>query len=181
MIILANVIDEDGFIIEPIVVLTMDVLQKHEIKDIVPEGLYTPKWDYSSKNWVEGASLNEVLTPLKTSKAEELSSMCNQLIEKGFFHNGDLFQFNMIDQSNFNQQLSMIPLDTNISTIYWKTENNGVKAFTKDEFIAICKTGEYHKKSHITHYWNLKNYIFTHNFEGLTELTSIDFSFSPTN
>lgn len=60
MIVQANVVDSDGFIIEPIVVGIYDVLQVNVIKLVVQEGLYIPRWDYESKEWIEGAELDYI-------------------------------------------------------------------------------------------------------------------------
>lgn len=63
MIVQANLLDSDGFIIEPVVVSIYDVLQVNVIKKAVREGLCKPKWDYKSLQWVEGATdeyVNEI-------------------------------------------------------------------------------------------------------------------------
>ncbi|KON86615.1 hypothetical protein AF332_07145 [Sporosarcina globispora] len=54
MLIQANRIDSDGFIIEPVIVLLTDVLQSDVISVSVPEGTYIPKW--TGSEWIEGAT-----------------------------------------------------------------------------------------------------------------------------
>ncbi|MCM3663445.1 hypothetical protein M3204_03450 [Mesobacillus subterraneus] len=54
MMIQVNKINEDGYILEPVVVNEMDVLQADLISLPVPDGLYIPKWQ--NRAWVEGAT-----------------------------------------------------------------------------------------------------------------------------
>lgn len=155
--------------------------------DIIPDdvklgwggdkGFHNPKWDLVANEWVESLSFAEILAPKIQHKINELSDQCNAAIENGYDYNGDFFQFNMKDQSNFNQQLSLLLLDPTITEVLWKTENNGVKMFTREVFIQACKYGETHKRNNIGHYWQLKQYIYTHAFESHEELEAIDYSF----
>lgn len=54
MIIQANLVDGDGFIIEPVIVNDMDVLPVNLIRKPVPEGLYIPRW--LNNEWVDDAN-----------------------------------------------------------------------------------------------------------------------------
>lgn len=177
MIVQANLLDSNGFIIEPVVVFVYDVLEVNVIKEVVPEGMYTPRWDYESKTWVESVTLNELLAPLRELKVDQLNIECQEAITGGFEFEGDLFQFNDKDQVNFNQQLSLILLDETLNSIIWKTENNGVKVFNRQQFIETCKAGEFHKRNNIGRYWQLKEFVMTHDFKSVDELNSIDFNF----
>jgi len=96
----------------------------------------------------------------------------------GFMHNGDLFQFNDKDQANFNQQLSLMILDESIQSVLWKTENNGVKNFSREDFIEACKAGERHKRNSIGQYWQLKEYVLNTNFSSKEELEAVNFGFT---
>jgi hypothetical protein len=144
-------------------------------------GFYNPKWDFELNDWVEGKPLEEILQPIRQQKVIELNRQCEEAICKGFEHNGDFFQFNDKDQDNFSQQLSLLLLDPSIDSVVWKTENNGVKVFTREQFIEACKVGEHHKRNNIEHYWQLKEYVLTHPFNSVEELQSIDFSFTVPN
>jgi len=62
-------------------------------------------------------------------------------------------------------------LRPDITTVQWKTENHGVKNFTRNEFFAICQAGEVHKRQNIAKYWALKDYVQT--ITSLEELESI--------
>lgn len=177
MIVQANLLDSNGFIIEPVVVFVYDVLEVNVIKEVVPEGIYTPRWDYETKTWVESVTLSELLNPLREAKVDQLNNDCQIAITEGFEHNGDVFQFNDKDQVNFNQQLSLILLDDSLNEVVWKTENNGVKIFTRQEFIETCKAGEFHKRNNIGNYWQLKEYVMTHDFKSVEELNDINFNF----
>ncbi|MBU8773179.1 hypothetical protein [Cytobacillus oceanisediminis] len=54
MFIEASLIDENGFIIDPVIVNDTDVLEANVIKEPVPPLLYKPRW--SGNEWVEGAT-----------------------------------------------------------------------------------------------------------------------------
>lgn len=54
MLIEANIIDEYGYIVEPVVVKETDVLEANLIKEPVPPLLYKPRW--TENGWVEGAT-----------------------------------------------------------------------------------------------------------------------------
>lgn len=119
----------------------------------------------------DGALVKDHELELKTArseKIEELNAVCNMMILSGFSHNGDDFQFTETDQSNFNQQLSLLLLDDTLDVIVWKTENNGIKQFNREQFIDTCKAGELHKRKYIGQYWRLKAYV-----EALTDIDSI--------
>lgn len=60
MIVQANILDNNGFIIEPVVVFVYDVLQVNVVKEVVPEGLYIPKWNYETLQWSEGATEEQI-------------------------------------------------------------------------------------------------------------------------
>ncbi|USK72728.1 DUF4376 domain-containing protein [Peribacillus asahii] len=82
---------------------------------------------------------------------------CEEEILKPFTAtNGHVYAFEMKDQINFNQQLSLITLDESITEIIWKTEDSGVLVHTRDEFIQVVANAETHKRSNITKYWTLK-------------------------
>jgi hypothetical protein len=109
-------------------------------------------------------------------KVIELNDECTKAIHSGFEHNGNTFQFNEKDQSNFNQQLSLLLLDATINEVQWKTENNGVQLFTREQFIETCKAGELHKRNSIGQYWTLKEIVLTHDFKSVEEVNAINFN-----
>lgn len=138
---------------------------------------HSPVWDFELNDWKEGLSLTELIEPVRQRKVMELSDECNANIEAGFIFEGNEYQFNMKDQSNFNQQLSLILLDETLTSLYWKTENNGIQLLTREQFINTCKAGEFHKRTNIGHYWELKEYIQTQPFSSVEEIEAIDFGF----
>lgn len=157
--------------------------------DTVPEGyvegwgqehsMYKPRYDLEKGVWVEAMPIEEIIEPLRESKINQLDAECQAHIKAGFYCGEDFFGFNDIDQTNFNQQLSLLLLDETQDTVYWKTENNGVKYFKREQFIEACKAGEVHKRNSISHYWLLKHYVMTHPFTSVEELNAIDFNFKP--
>ncbi|WP_353856789.1 DUF4376 domain-containing protein [Bacillus sp. Bos-x628] len=125
--------------------------------------------NYLYKDGVLVKDPNLELKTARREKVEELNAICNRMILSGFVHDGNEFQFTEVDQANFNQQLSLLLLDPTIDQILWKTENNGIKQFTREKFIDTCKAGESHKRKYIGRYWNLKAYV-----ESLTDINAIN-------
>lgn len=157
-------VDDDGFEIEPIIFELYDENGNlNEVPyDLVPpnvQGFVKPKWDFEKEEWTEG-DLPNALIQAKRAVINQYDYECTKFIEKGFLHNGDFFSFSLEkDQANFQQQLSICLAFPNAEGIEWKTENNGVKTYSKDEFFAICKAGETHKRSNMSAYWKLIDYI----------------------
>ncbi|MBU8733429.1 hypothetical protein KM915_25795 [Cytobacillus oceanisediminis] len=58
MFIEARLIDENGFIVDPVVVRDTDVLESNLIKEPVPPLLYKPRW--IEGGWVEGATVEYI-------------------------------------------------------------------------------------------------------------------------
>lgn len=161
----------------------LDVVLIDVANEVVPndckegwgEGLSNPIWDLKNEQWVEGDSIDDILPHYINEQISFLNSECQRNIYKGFEFNGDYFQFNEIDQSNFNQQLTLLLIDEDTDSIVWKTENNGVKVFSREEFIAIVKFSEIHKRTCITRYWQLKGLLTSTNFNSIEEVLSIEF------
>ncbi|MHC5291083.1 hypothetical protein CHCC14819_0447 [Bacillus licheniformis] len=116
-----------------------------------------------------------VFEEAKERKIAELSEACNAAIVGGFEFDGNVFQFSERDQANFNQQLTILLLYPEIDSVTWKTENNGVRVFTREQFIETCKAGERHKRTNIGHYWQWQDYIMRHEFESVEEIQKIEF------
>lgn len=132
-------------------------------------------WLYSDSQLVLDEQV--FIDKAREEKVLELNERCQEVIMNGFYHEGDFFQFNDKDQTNFNQQLSILLLDESVNQIVWKTENNGIKVFTREQFIETCKAGERHKRNSIGKYWQLKAYVLTAPFQSVQEITAIDFDF----
>lgn len=142
------------------------------------EVFYKPRYDFNKGKWVESLPISEIIAPQREGKVNQINLECQAKIRKGFYFGEDFLGFSDTDQANFNQQLSLLLLDPSIDSVIWKTENNGIKKYSREEFIQACKTGEVHKRYSIAHYWRLKEYILTHSFSTLEEFNSIDFSFN---
>lgn len=139
------------------------------------EGLFDPVWDFTKNTWVEGISLDYLMAIAINDKINEFDVECQRRITSGFEHNGDKFQFNEKDQANFNQQLSLLLLDPTTEIVVWKTENNGVKEFTREQFIETCKASERHKRSNIGRYWQLKAFLSTNDFTSVEEVIEVNY------
>lgn len=94
---------------------------------------------------------------------ERLSEECETTIKQGFYSQrmNCYFGFSDKDQLNFNQQLSLVIMDINneVTEIAWKSEDKGVLLLSKEDFLAVCKEGEKHKRFHISMFWKIKNKI----------------------
>lgn len=70
MFIQANKVDADGFIIEPVSVLSTDVLEADIITKPVTGLLYKPKW--TGSEWIEGATQEYIDSWNKPEEPTEL-------------------------------------------------------------------------------------------------------------
>lgn len=168
-------VDSDGFEIEPVIFNLYDENgnQVTEIpSNLVPPNqkrLFTPKWNFETREWEEGDT-ELALSETKRMLIDQYNMECAAYIEKGFFYNDDFFAFSMFkDQANFSQQLTFLLARPDITEVEWKTENNGVKTFTRDEFMEICTAGEQWKRTNMSQYWKLSDYI-----ESLTDLEELN-------
>jgi hypothetical protein len=125
-------------------------------------------------------TVRDCLEFLKSLKIDDLKKVNEARIEGGFEYNGDFFSFSKDkDQGNFTQQTSIISfkktmnVDTTQELIEWKTENNGVKYFTEDEFFPICLASEQHKRNHIKHFWVFAQEIMNTQYTSLKEISNI--------
>lgn len=166
----------------------------HIIEQVVSVNPYLDSFDYTSLgNGGEGTmagfegsfiavseevdnsaiTLDDIINYMKPLKINELSADCNNAILAGFDYNGDFFTFTYEDQGNFNQQLTLFLIDSTITDVTWKTENNGIKTYTKDEFIAICRGAESHKRSNVGKYWQLKQTIMNTQYQSIEDLKAV--------
>lgn len=101
------------------------------------------------------------LVYLKAQHKKELSAECNQRIYNGFHapSNGHNYQFELLDQINFNQQYSLMLADPSIAGTVWKSVDAGTYQHTREEFMNVCSDSETHKRGHIGHYWTLCGHI----------------------
>jgi hypothetical protein len=177
-IVLINV-DQDGYEIEPVVI---DLIDEDGNPTNLPEndflvppcdgGFYRPKWDFVNKTWTEGAP-EQALQIAKKNKIAKFEYEKNELIGAGFEHNGDIFPFTESkDQPLFTAQLVFLLAFPDKVPPPWKTLNNGVKIFTRDEFFSICEAGERHLTENTAAFWKLEEYISK--VESMDELNSLE-------
>lgn len=99
------------------------------------------------------------LDNLKLAKIEQLKYFCSSAIYEGFLSSlGHEFGFNMLDQGNFTQQMLLVVADTSdsITTIQWKTKNNGVVELDKQQFTLVVNEAKDHKLTQQNKYWQLE-------------------------
>lgn len=174
-VIVLTMVDENGFGIEPVIVSLFDE-EGNPVTEFPPnlvppnqKRLAKPKWNYELKEWFEGDA-ELALDHAKRMLLERYNAECTALIEEGFYHNGNFFAFSMSkDQANFAQQMTFLLLRPDVQSVDWMTENNGKKTLTRDEFFAVCGSGEIHKRKHMGLYWSLRDYI-----NNLTDIETIN-------
>jgi hypothetical protein len=162
-----NFMTEDGTVI-----INFDqVANEYGYKELVVETRppYDPRFQKLVVVYVEDDTniierfVAEDILSLDQYKAERIQwfdNFCNESVMKGFNAVGHTFRFNGEDQDNFSQRsllLLLKPDDT--SPIFWKTEDVGVIALTRDEFIAVLESADVHKMSIIQQYWKVKGLI----------------------
>lgn len=93
----------------------------------------------------------------KQQKINDLNNQCEAAILGGFTAaNTHRYGFSQYDQLNFTQQLALMNTDPAIASIDWKTEDAGVLTHTREEFVALVREAEAHKRGKIVQYWTLK-------------------------
>lgn len=110
----------------------------------------------------ESVEYETILDHYKKDKIDELNEACEATILAGFYceANGHYYGFSAYDQMNFTQQYLLLVSNPELTgPIRWKTEDAGVIAHSREEFIAVCETAERHKRGNIEKYWELKEQI----------------------
>ena len=173
MDVLGNLIDEQGFIIDPVIVETTiytevdgEVIAKEKeipsdiIIQAVPEGFYTPRWDFETSSWVEGRDSSEILKEKKAEKFKEVSELCKQSI-LGYFDaevDGITYQFSFDDeaQRNFTGALALFNKGI-VPSVEWTAWQDGIAKriiLAEPEFLSIVLLAFAHKDSKIARFRN---------------------------
>lgn len=102
--------------------------------------------------------LPQSLDVIKEQKIAELNELCEQTILAGFTSQttGHFYRFNEYDQMNFTQQMLLLLADPGITEVAWKTEDAGVITHTRENFLAVTREAEVHKRGLMERYWALK-------------------------
>lgn len=158
-------VDDDGFEIEPVIFELYDI-DGNQILDI-PENLvppnsekrlWKPKWDFELKDWFEGDP-ELALSEVKRMLIEQYSTESIQYVESGFEYNGDFFAYSPYEQQQFTSQMMMFFMRPNLTSVKWSTVNNGIKTFTKDQFLSIYQAGEDSKLQAEEYLQKLTDYV----------------------
>jgi hypothetical protein len=127
-------------------------------------------------------TVEKALEFLKTMKLNDLKLENEARIEEGFLFLGDFFSFSKDkDQANFSQQTSILSfkkamgMNTSANKIQWKTENNGLKIFTEEQFLSICLASETHKRNHIQNFWVESQRLLATEFKSFKEIAEFEF------
>lgn len=109
-------------------------------------------------NQINGEYILEIHKMLKT---REFSLISDNSIVKGFTSsNGHVYRTNKEDQGNMIGKAVQLLLDPTITHIYWKTEDVGYVAHTKEDWVKqVFFEGLVHKEQHLFKYNTLKQAI----------------------
>ena len=124
---------------------------------------------------VETITKEEVMEQLKIKKVAQVNQECEETILLGFTYLGDGFAFDYKDQDNFTQRLLIMQMNPAMTEVEWKTENNGVKVFSREHFMGIVQAAEQHKVKNIDQYRAIVDAIRNTTFETFEELKRVDF------
>lgn len=93
-------------------------------------------------------------------KIELFDEMCENKIIAGFeSSNGHTYRCNRDDQLNMIGKKDQLMYDTTIETVYWRTEDSGYVALSRDEFLIVYREALSHKENTIFKYNDLKKQI----------------------
>jgi len=170
-------IDEYGYLIEKMEYDNHLPLPQDMVDTPLPPNLYYPRYDRTTKQWVEGKSYEEILEEVKQAKINELKVACTATICSPFLSSvkgpdGTYYRFgyNERDQLNFNSQLNKINLWKNLVKegkmtpeeyaakfpLQWKAVNVGVVSLTEEEFLTVVDDAEAHQLTQQKKYWILE-------------------------
>lgn len=118
---------------------------------------------------------DEVMEQMKVKKIAQVNQQCEENILLGFTYMNDGFAFDYKDQDNFTQRLLIMQMNPAMTEIEWKTENNGVKIFSREHFMGIVNAAEQHKVKNIDQYRAIVDAIRNTTFESFEDLRKVDF------
>lgn len=155
------IIDDNGYVIDEVAFFDeedMLNLPDNYLKPNYEKVLYTPKWDFVQKEWVEGADYNKMLESAKSIKKAELNMMCNESILSGFYHmvNGVKYHFSydMEAQGNFGDSRQILN-DGTVKVVDWTVStDDGYERIliTKEDMDGLTLSVFAHKQENIKKY-----------------------------
>jgi len=170
-------VDENGFVLDFIEVPLYDedgkpngLLNSPFIVPIYEEPFFLAKWDFDLKKWIEG-NPEEALQNARMNKTNSLRYSCDAYIEQGFSYGDCEFYFTKEDQRIFDMQLTFCLAFPEDDQVFWKTKNNGVKAFNRADFFLICRAAKDHFSNNKGALWQLEDYI--NNLQTVEEINQL--------
>lgn len=111
------------------------------------------------------ALLEQAISEFKKIKIDELRKKCEEAIEFGFVSsmNQHFYRTNRDDQVNLIGKKDQVMNDATITEIYWKTEDAGYVAHTREEWLQIYFEGLEHKESQLFKLDVLRKRIYSMN------------------
>lgn len=98
----------------------------------------------------------------KQLKIDIISEKCEEKIIAGFIAtNGFRYRTNRDDQINMIGKKDQLSSDLSITTVKWKTEDEGYINHTKDEWLGVYSEAFTHKETQLMNYNDLKQQILS--------------------
>lgn len=133
------------------------------VADPVTGEQYIERWNLTDPQPTADQLAQWWIPCLQAQKIAQLKKACAQTILAGFTSaasgTAHTYGFDEKDQRNMTEQLSILLLDTTISSITWKTLDAGIITLTRDQFFQLCKDANAFKRSNIERYWNLVSQV----------------------
>ncbi len=113
---------------------------------------------------------------LKPYKIEELKEQCNLIVASGFeYTNGDKFLYGTDQQNDFSQKQILLLLNPALTTVQVQTKNNGIKKYTRQEFINLVTYANEFKDQLMQRLDNLIQKINETEYSDVQELRNLTF------
>ncbi|NGY82191.1 hypothetical protein F6Y03_10790 [Bacillus megaterium] len=113
---------------------------------------------------------------LKPFKIEELEQQCNLVIASGFeYTNGDKFLYGPDQQNDFSQKQILLLLNPALTIVQVQTKNNGIKKYTKEEFISLVTYANSFKDQLVKRIDDLTKEIDETEYTDVQELKNLTF------
>lgn len=119
---------------------------------------------------------SQVTDFLKPYKITSLQTDFDLVVEGGFIYtNGDQFSFGYEQQNEFYQKQSLLLLNPLLSSVQVLTKNNGIKDYSKEEFINLITFANQFKDEQTKKIQMFVNQIKTTTYASIQELKEIKF------
>lgn len=136
-------------------------LTKENIDEKIAEIGYSKLADYErefiSTDILSDPSEEDVLNYCKEVKVRYFNDLCEIKIVEGFeAFNGHFYRTNRDDQTNMIGQKDLLSENPSIELVYWKTEDVGYTAHSREEWLQVYQEAFAHKQGNLFKYDAIK-------------------------